>query len=319
MTQASYRESPFLDHRIVRADDALRTLHFQEVGEAVAMLEDVATHFVFHNAFACSTLLTRYLDILDGPLLLREPNSLYELATMSRFAGMPMLNQLQHVEWGVLYRFVLRLLGRRYRADYPTIVKPTDGCNNLMSSLLTAHPDNRAVFIYTPLERFLVSVQRHQPRHEWVRVRVRELLLDVYKESGAIPMAPESLTISQSAALVWILHTDRYIRFTQSEFGARCIALKADDLIAKPEEAVWRLSNHFGLGYSYEQVAALLDDARVNVHSKAANQEYDKDRRERDFAAAYAAYGDEISRTLEWAAPFCASREPGAPLPNAIW
>ncbi len=314
MSAASYRGSPFLDQRIVTAGDAQQMLSFADIGTALTVLPERPAHFIYHNAFACSTLLTRYLDALNGPLLLREPNSLYEVATLLRFADTPMLQPLQHVSWEVLYQFVLRLLARRYRSDMPTIVKPTDGCNNLQERLLAAHADNRALYIYSKPARFMASVLRHQPRHEWVRVRVRELLMDVYKEKGAVPVTPESLSVSQAAALVWVLHAERFIRCAQTSNG-RCVALDADDFMAAPAHALWRLCRHFGLDYSEDAIVARLADAQLEVHSKAANEVYDGQRRERDFAAARAEHGEEIDRSLDWAGNFCVQCNIGEALP----
>jgi len=317
MSQESYRDSPFLDHRIIKANATTETLAFNEIGVAVAHIEQRPTHFIFHNAFACSTLLTRYLDALAGPLLLREPNSLYELATLQRFAGTPMLKPLQHVSWDVLFQFLLRLLGRRYQNDYATIIKPTDGCNNIMQPLLAAHAENRAVFIYAPLERFLVSILRHAPRHEWVRVRVRELLFDIYKETGSVPVAPETLTIEQATALVWMLHTDRYLACVQT-MGSRCVSIDADHFVANPTELVHKLVKHFELGYTREEVADRLGNAQVSVHSKSASEGYDEQRREQEFAMARVQYGEQIERAIAWSGAFCVSRKLDDPLPNLL-
>jgi hypothetical protein len=319
MTRETYRASPFLDHRMVRGNGEPAMLPFSALRDRISEFGSPGvTNYIFHNAFACSTLLSRYLDALNGPLVLREPNILYELATIRRFEGQPMLVPLRDISWEMLFGFVQGMLARRYSPELPTIVKPSDGCNNLMERILSGNAGNRGVFIYSSLERFLSSVLKLQERYEWARIRVRELLMDSYRESGVLPLRPESLSSWQAATMVWVLHTETFARMVRDRGDAVCVSVDADELVRSPLKVVSGVCMHFGYGYDRKYLESCLGDTALNVHSKAGHVKYDPELREQDFMESRDRFSDDIDAALEWARPYCTEREPDAALPCAL-
>lgn len=318
MDAECYRGSPFLDHRMVSLEANGLRIGFTDVNRATELLHPQPAQFIFHNAFTCSTLLTRYLDAFEELLILREPNILYELATLHRFAGTPMLRPLQGVRWEELYRFTMMLLGRRFDHNRAVIIKPTDGCNNLMKELTVFHNENRTVFIYSPLERFLASVLRHPPRHEWARIRIRELLMDVQKKTGRVPVNPEQLEVWQAATLIWLLHTDGYIEAVQTDDADRYRSLEADRFLEDPAAALLAMSAHFGLRFTQEAIAVAVANAETDSNAKAAHETYDRKRRDEDFVNARKEFGQVIDRAHEWVRAFSADRDIRAPLPQPL-
>jgi len=207
MVHAAYRRSSFLDHRIEYAGVERYVVPFAMLGTVNGGLPEATVYFIFHNAFCSSTLFTRYLEILDVLLVLREPNVLYEVLTQKRVERTLMAPAVPGAAWNDLYDVSRRLLARRYNVSKPTVIKPNDGCNFMMHELVSRDPHNRALFLYSRLEHFTVSVLRLSMRHRWVRRRAQELLLDAHgKDCVAMP-DPAQLVV----ALVWSLHAGEYI------------------------------------------------------------------------------------------------------------
>jgi hypothetical protein len=318
MDAASYRASPFLDQRIVRADEVRGVLPFTRLHDAtLALPATPATHYVFHTAFCCSTHLTRLLDALDRALILREPDALYQVATFRRFRGTPLLLPHTQDEWDDLYRLVTGLLARRITPDVSVIVKPTDGCNNLMSLLLGEHADNRALFLTSSLPRFLAAVLKLPQRHEWARIRARELSLDVQHATGRLEVNPQGLDAAQTAALVWMLQRDA-CRATCAATGARLATLEDTRLLERPAEALGALLVHLGLACTQADIAAALAKADNAAHSKAPELRYDSQSRERDFIAARSRHEAEIAETLRWAEATFGTERVHAALPQPL-
>ncbi len=318
MDAASYRASPFLDQRIVHADASRGVLPFTQLHDtASALPAPPATHYIFHTAFCCSTHLTRLLDALDRSLILREPDALYQVASFLRFRGTPLLLPLRDDEWSDLYRLVTRLLARRLIPDVPVITKPTDGCNNLMPLLLADHPGNRALFLTASLPRFLAAVLKLPERHEWARIRARDLSLDTQRAHGRIEVNPQGLDAARTAALVWVLQHDA-CRAACARPGTGIATLEDSTLLAEPLETLHALLTHFGISCARHEIEAALARADNTAHSKAPELRYDAESRERDFSAAHSLHAAEIEQTLRWAETTFGTARVHAPLHNPL-
>ena len=81
----TYRRSSFLDHRINR-EPGQKTI-VCDARQLLDRYEGVAeshVSFIFHVAFCCSTLLARYLELLPGAFVLKEPFIPTQLAELNR-------------------------------------------------------------------------------------------------------------------------------------------------------------------------------------------------------------------------------------------
>ena len=91
MRAESYHDSPFLDHRIVKANDTPILLNIDKVNSLAKKHPIQETNYIFHNAFCCSTLFSRCVNTHQSALVLREPNILLEQASVKRFSGTQLL------------------------------------------------------------------------------------------------------------------------------------------------------------------------------------------------------------------------------------
>lgn len=301
MSRDTYRASPFLDHRLIKLDAEPTYLPMADIGTLAVPAPHLPPHFVFHSAYCCSTLLSRHLEAASGCLVLREPDCLYQVATLLRFRGRPPVHQLSEEDWNSVFRLITHLLARTAQTGVPVLIKPTDGCNNLMIRLLELVSGSRAVFLYSSLERFLVAVLKLEERHEWARIRVRELTLDLMNSGNSPITDPRGLNVTQTAAMVWILQM-RNAQALRAAFPAgRVIILNDETLLSQPATTVAQLLEHFGLARDVSDVEKALAHGSAARHSKADHLSYDTGRREQDFAAARAETQELVTNGIEWA------------------
>lgn len=318
MTPESYRQSPFLDHRIVKPESWSQAIPLDELTDWEIPPHSDPVHYIFHSAFCCSTLLTRYLDNLRTGLTLREPHSLYLAASLLRFRGTGILPELEPPIWERSYRFIRRLLARRYAPSDAVFIKPSDGCNNLATDLLSAHPDNRGIFLYSTLERFLVSTLKVAERHEWARIRVRELSLDQMRTTGRVVADPSTLDLPQTVALVWLYHTSSYRRMANSPVGEHLVAVDSQALMEQPETALDKILHHFGVSVERERIAAAIADPDLTIHSKETSMPYSNELREREFQQARHEFQEGVESGLKWASQVLGEDNAYSPLPRLL-
>src|SRR5215203_5538403 len=121
-----HRELTFLADEYVRdLHPPTRTATIAEARGAAASL-DAAPHYIFHSAFACSTLLARALDAPGASMALNEPQVVNHLV----------LAALQNRLSSDTLQTVARLLGRPFGPGEAVVVKPSNEANLLAQPLL---------------------------------------------------------------------------------------------------------------------------------------------------------------------------------------
>ena len=155
----------------------------------------------------------------------------------------------------------------------------------------------RALFLYAPLETFLVSVARKGLHcRAWVRELLEGYVQDRFIDLGFAPEDYFRLTDLQVAAVGWLAQ-HRHFTALAGKHGDRIASLDADLLTARPEAAIAAVAAHYGLALDAAAVAAGPAFAR-NSKSGAA---YSPEARSADYQAARAAYGEEIAMVVTWA------------------
>ncbi|GAB4506968.1 MAG: hypothetical protein Tsb0026_00330 [Sulfuricaulis sp.] len=250
--------------------------------------------------------------------MLREPHSLYEVAILKRFYGTSLIPNISPSEWKKLFQLITYLLARRYDTSKPVIIKPSDGCNNLIADLLVANPQNCGLFIYSKIQRFLVSVLKYEDRHEWARIRLRELTIDRQKQDLAVKFDPRHLNNWQTAVLVWIYHMETYGRICQTPCGKKLLALDSEVLLDRPVPALCAILRHFGYQPNSDVIEQTLKRPEFNTHSKDPGQSYDEDTREREYKKNSLQMQNEIQAGLGWAQEIMQTGHPQAVPPNQL-
>jgi len=301
MTRETYRRSPFLDHRIERAPGEGLILPFDAFDAQLELPVRPVSHAIFHGAFCCSTLLSRYIDALNRNLVLREPHALYELLVLRLMQGTGALPDVPPERIATLLSLVRYLLGRRADPDQPVVIKHTDGCNIAMIELLSRPNTGRGLFMWSSLERFLAAILKFPHRRQWVYVRLQELMVAWQRREGRLPVDPRVVKPHQAVALLWILQMENLEHTLATLPTGTLVTLDAQTFLADPVSALQQVMCHFDTPVEPGQIEERLSDIDFGRHSKSTLEAYDSDRRDDDFRTARMAFAAEIDAAVDWA------------------
>lgn len=249
---------------------------------------------LFHSAFCGSTLLTRALDRAGMATGLSEPVTLNDVVGFRRRGARP-------AAVARTADAALRLLARPYGAGEAVVIKPSNVVNPLAELLLALTGDNPALFLYAPLETFLISVARKGLE---CRLWVRELL-DGYLQEGFVGLGftPQDLfrqSDLQIAAVGWLAQHAHFARLADKLGPVRLRTLDADQVTADPAGAISAVARHYSLALGEEDLAAIVSGPAFTRHSKSG-ESYSPQSRAEDYDRARSAYGGEIDMVMEWA------------------
>lgn len=262
--------------------------------ECLAGLDKGRLHFLFHSAFCGSTLLTRALDMPGMAMGVSEPVTLNDVVGL-RWRGVagPAVARVADA--------ALRLLARPYGAGEAVIIKPSNLLNPMADLLLALQPDARAVFLYAPLETYLISVVRKGLHCRlWVRELLEGFLREGYADFGFSPEDYFRQSDLQVAAIGWLAQHRHFTQLVQKLGATRVATLDADRMTARPVEAIAAVTQHYGLSCDSAAVARIVTGPAFSKHSKSGAA-FTAEQRQAEYAAARGAYGEEIDMVLAWA------------------
>lgn len=283
--------------------------------DALTCLNNVAPHplhFLFHSAFCGSTMLVRALDRPGVAMGLSEPVILNDVVGFRRRGG-------ERRAVARVADVATRLLARPFAPGEAVIVKPSNVVNPLAELLLALRGEARAVFLYAPLETFLISVARKGLAcRAWVRELAEGYLTEDYFDP--IGMTAQDLfrqSDLQVAASGWLAQHAHFTRLAGKLGPERLQTLDADKLTAEPRAALAAVTRHFGLSLDAQAVTELAAGPAFTRHSKSGKA-YSAAARNEDYAAARAAYGEELDMVGVWAKAVAANAGISLAGPNPL-
>ena len=285
-------EVPFL------TDDCLGELgpaHDLPAAECLAQVRPGPLHFLVHSAFCGSTMLVRGFDRPGLAMGLSEPVILNDVVGFRR----------RGAERRAVARaadLATRLLARPFAAGEAVVVKPSNVINPLAELLLALRPDAKAVFLYAPLETFLISVAR---KGLGCRLWGRELAEGYLAESFLVPLglSPAEIfrqTDLQVAAVGWLAQHRHFAELREKLGVERVQLLDSEAMTADPAAAITAVAGHYGLAVDESTAAEIAAGPAFSRHSKSG-EAYSAAARTADYSAARDAYGEEIEVVLAWA------------------
>jgi hypothetical protein len=305
----------WLAHRHVESEDALRFLHVPRpdrgavsflidanlgergdpvtlpLGECLARFERPAIAWIFHSAFCGSTLLAHALDLPGTASSLSEPMLLNDVVGLRRRGASP-------AAVARLADAALRALGRPYPGEGRVVIKPSNVVNPLAELLLALQPSAPALYLYAPLETFLISVARKGlPCRLWVRELLEGYLRENYVALGFAPEDYFRQSDLQVAATGWLAQHGHFARLAGQLGPDRLRMFDADLLLAEPERVLAAAGAHLGVPLDAVAIAAGPAFRRNSKSGEA----YTRADRDADYASARASHGEEIELVLRWA------------------
>ncbi|MEO7692065.1 MAG: hypothetical protein ABIS51_22460 [Sphingomonas sp.] len=287
MDRAAYHQSIFLDGRIIPAADQTMALPVAALtGQRRA---PAPTAWIFHMAHCGSTLLARALDDPAASLVLREPMALRQTALR------PDTDRLA---------LVLAMVGKRYRAVAPTLVKANVPVNFLLPRLTQADAGARAILLYLPLRAYLLAILRSDNHRTWLRNVTRQLAAHLGDLS--------SLADGERAAALWLAQIQAFTRALETMPNAR--ALDAETFFTDPLAVLKPAARHFGLPIEDPVLEATVGGPLFTTYSKNPALAFDNAARIARRAEVERTIAPELAAAESWVSRHAAQSSPEAAL-----
>jgi hypothetical protein len=308
MSEASYRESIFLDNRIARAGDHDTAMDLEEL---LALVRDRPRrkrplHYLFHIGHCGSTLISRVLGERDRFLALREPPLMMGLSRSMRALGRPGF-PISRERWKSLLDLSLWMLAKTWRQNQTVLIKPTSQAGNLIPVLMNYTGNEKAILLYVDLETYLITMLRPHGRRE---ARLFAADYAVREFSGLAPGFPEGLDhygAPQLAVMSWLLHVREFAGITsRPSMAARLLPLHFDTFLDDPADSLIEICRFLDQPVSEDELALLTSPTLLETASKKTALRYGRQARVDELREARQAFEAEIEEGLEWADRVCA-------------
>ncbi|MEO7276606.1 MAG: hypothetical protein ABIW33_01120 [Sphingomicrobium sp.] len=287
MTRETFRRSIFLDDRIVRAGGQGFSVPFNEI-RAADWPEPAnrPVQFIFHVAQCGSTLLARALDLPGRSLVLREPAALRRLGVEAGQDG--------KVD-GQMLDFTLAMLGKRWDAAAPVVVKANVPVNAIVRDIRGRLPGASALCLYFPLAGYVAAVMRTPGHEQWVESIFAEM--HFARSPWAAQAAPRST--AQRAACLWFAQIKGFDALTAADSAAR--TLNADVFFDHPAETITQTARLFGIALSRVEADDIVAGELFATYSKNPALDYDAEVRAARALVARRSLAAEIAEAEAWA------------------
>lgn len=278
-----HRKATFLDDSSLERTSAELTFALEAI-DPVA-IEDGPLHFIFHSAFARSTLLARALDLPGVAMGLKEPIILNDATQLSR----------QRQLSPHLLERILQLLARPFAPGESVIVKPSNAANLLMDRMLQLRPRSRALLLYRDLADYLRSIARKGMFGRiWARNQLHQIRHEATFTAGFSEVELFAQTDLQAAAYGWLIQLGQFARLAEN-FPERVRLMDAAALVAEPRAAFKMATSWFELEIDDVQIDHLLSSGVFAQDSKRPERQFGEQN-----LSPLMVDEDEIKMVVEW-------------------
>ncbi|MEH6660898.1 MAG: hypothetical protein V7679_04530 [Parasphingorhabdus sp.] len=309
LNREQHRRCTFLTDEYIPEQSARVMIRSEDLNLDGATLAPI--DFIFHSAFACSTMLARALDIDCISMGLKEPIVLNDLVGMKRRGAAPtkLATALDHS---------IDLLARPFSNGEKVIVKPSNIVNCLAPSILDMRPNSRALLLHAPLKSFLRSLTA---KNMWGRIWARDNVIGIMDDrdliSGFASADLLRLTDIQIAAVGWLSEHARFAKIVQKYGGDRVKTLDSATFLDNKQDTIASLASFFELDLDGDRLAEVLAGPAFTQHSKDFSK-FDTDARLDQHSGVDEAHGEEIDMVVQWSAAVAQSQNISLELPSPL-
>jgi len=256
-------------------------------------------HFIFHSAFCASTLLSRCFDLPGTSHSLREPLILQSLANAARLNWRSPGTGL---DWQGLLPLALGALQNNAGESEQVVIKPLNTTNNLIPAILSAHPKNRAILLYSDLDRFVLSTLS---KGEEARVLVRNMFNQVRLDIPALVQmsAGAALPLSDLMIMVslWRMQVQQFEMIAnEPRLAAQIRTLQTEIFLQNRDKTLTVASDFLNLSLEEEQIKEILNGPVFGQDAKRAGKPYDRQAESKRKSKLKSIFQEDIKKTYTW-------------------
>lgn len=261
MSREAYRRSLFCDGRIVAASDKKSVIPYRKLVD-LHKASDLAppnVSFIFHTGHCGSTLLAKALEVNESILVYREPLALRQLGAEYAYN---IAGRIIPEDWSERLRLVTALLGRHYKENSHILVKANAPVNFIIPQVLADTISNPPLFLYFPLEDYILAWLRSPNHRNWLTALCNETQLGVQKYA---PLE-NNLSVAQIAGSLWFSQMMNFVEAMEQTSDA--VSLYAEELFDKPEAVMKAVYQHFNIQFTQEQLNVIIKGGLFSRYSK---------------------------------------------------
>ena len=295
--------APFVDSRLEPYARGRFTIPTRELDDLVANMPRARPrqYYIFHHAFVCSTLLARCLAQSEAFFALKEPQIVRRLADMARIKQAS--GEIRDAQgWGRFLNTHLQLLAKNYKSGRSVVVKASNLANILMPEILKHTRDSKLIYMYGPLEPFLISNLKKLTETQEKIPSLLNLIArdgDFRRRYPALADA-SGFSFLQQCAVLWLASNDNFLAQAASLYPSRVRTLNMVDFLVRPREALSRASGFLDHEATEDELGQMSGDAVMKRHAKDPNLPYDATDRERENAGVLKEHGPTIAAACRW-------------------
>lgn len=299
LTREQHRRCTFLTDEYIPEESRRTMIRSEDINLDHGALAPI--DFIFHSAFACSTMLARAFDIEGVSMGLKEPIVLNDLVGMKRRGTAP-------AKLGTALDQSIDLLARPFSNGEKIIVKPSNIVNCLAPLILDMRPRTKALLLHAPLKSFLRSLAA---KNMWGRIWARENVIGIMEDQDLISGFASAdllrLTDIQIAAVSWLSEHARFAKIIQKYGSDRVKTLDSDAFLNNKQDTIASLATFFELDLAGDRLAEVLAGPAFTQHSKDFSK-FDTDARLDQHSGVDDAHGEEIDMVVQWSAAVAQSQ-----------
>ena len=308
MSPETYRESPFLNHRIIVSDDfwaripldvlteLLKKKSFSEIADGSTASHE-CTRFIFHIGHVGSTLITKVLGSFDHVLALQEPLLLLWLTSYKVNLGKPE-SRISHDQYMDRLRIAITLLSKKFEETDDVVIKATSFTSVIADDILDQTEESKAIFVYTALEPYMATLLKGEGG-DVVRAAPGRLkrLNSMVDGDGFIL---HKMSRGEIIAMTWVTEMLTLNQVAQSRAN-RVLWLDFDSYLADPSKHLPGLLKHLEIRHSNADLDRVLSS---DIHSKYAKsttpEDYCAEDRMKDIERVLRDSKDDIESGKRW-------------------
>jgi hypothetical protein len=272
MDEEAYRQSSFLDDRMLGAKPEARLCALADVLGEARWVDRRAAHWIFHIGHVGSTLVARLLGELAEFLSIREPRSLRDLVQSSQRAE--------------IAADVAALMARTFRPGQRALVKATSFVSEIAPMMV--QPDGRALFLFASPRRYIEGILAGE--NSILELQALEQGRRERLAKRGIDLAGFGRSNAHLAAAAWVCEMTALETACDAMPAGAAMWADFDGMLRDMAGSLAQVTAHFGVQVPHDWLGEISSGPLMRQYSKAPEFDYSPDLRAQLLAGAGATH-----------------------------